>query len=230
MGRGRVGKVLEFIRAVRNGAKLSDVKVNLGARENATAEHFGAPGDDAFPLNTDYVLSVGTNRTGREAVVGYADIINEPKATPGDRRIIGRDADTGVEVVETWLKSDGSALTSNANGSILLKPDGSAVITSPAGVFSVNADGSISGANSAGSFELEAGGNFVVNGVIIDTAGNITAPGVTMTAGLVISGVAGTISGAASVDAATSLTVAGKEIAGHNHPAGSPPGNTGPNN
>lgn len=65
------------------------------------------------------------------------------------------------------------------------------------------ADGSLKADNQNGSFELQANGNFVVNGVIIDPNGNVTIP--------------------------TSLILNGKEINGHIHAAGNPPGDTGPN-
>lgn len=64
-------------------------------------------------------------------------------------------------------------------------------------------DGSVSGANSNGSFELEAGGDFVVNGVTISAGGVVTIP--------------------------SSLNLGGKELAGHVHAAGEPPGDTGAN-
>lgn len=69
-------------------------------------------------------------------------------------------------------------------------------------------NGTIEAANENGQFSLQAGGNFVVNGVTIDTAGNITTP--------------------ASV-VAPSIVANGKELADHAHPAGTPPGNTGTN-
>lgn len=68
--------------------------------------------------------------------------------------------------------------------------------------FHLKADGSIAGSNANGSFELQFGGNFVVNGVKIDTGGNITTSGDVT---------AGTIS-----------------LKTHTHPAGTPPGPTGP--
>ena len=54
-----------------------------------------------------------------------------------------------------------------------------------------------------GEIKLKSGGDVNINGVIIDSAGNVTIP--------------------------TSLNLKGKEIADHLHPAGTPPGNTGIN-
>jgi len=96
-----------------------------------------------------------------------------------------------------WLKNTGDILSENENGAYLLK-----------------ADGSHKGNNGNGIFELEQGGNFVVNGVTIDTGGNITSPA-TVTSAVVV---------------APSVLANGKDVADHNHPAGTPPGNTGNNN
>jgi len=64
--------------------------------------------------------------------------------------------------------------------------------------------GDIALKNSDGLFELQSGGDINLNGVIIDKNGVVTI--------------------------STSLLVAGKELAGHTHPAGTPPGDTGTNN
>lgn len=157
---GRIAKLLSFVRSAINGTKVSNVKVNPGGGANITAQHFSAPGDDSHPLPDDSVATMPVQRTGSEVAVGYLDPKSEQKAQPGDKRIYARDPDTGDTVVEIWLKGDGTALTSNANGSVTLSPDGS-----------------IKGTNGNGSFELQAGGNFVVNGVTIDTSGNISTAG-----------------------------------------------------
>ena len=57
--------------------------------------------------------------------------------------------------------------------------------------FWLKSDGSIKAKNQNGSFELQANGNFVANGVVIDSNGNVIIP--------------------------TSLIVNGKEINGHVH-------------
>lgn len=211
---GRIARLLSFVRLTRNDAKVSDVKVNPGGGPNITAEHFADAGDDAHPLITDYVALNTDSGSGRETAIGYLDPLNEPKAQPGDKRIYGRDAESGAVVVEVWLKNDGTAIVSNDNGSVTLRPDGGTITETPESTFDAAADGSIKGDNGNGSFELAAGGDFLVNGVTIDTSGNITSPA-TITAPNVVG--------------STSVVAAGKELAGHLHPAGSPPGNTGPN-
>ncbi|MCP4444595.1 MAG: hypothetical protein GY811_04520 [Myxococcales bacterium] len=193
---GRIAAILSFIRSSAHGAKVSDVKVDPGGGANVTAQHFAPAGDDAHPLPGDYAITVGVPRTGSEAVVGYVDPNSDQKAQAGDKRIYARDSG-GVVVVEVWLQGDGTALVVNGAGSFRLSPDGS-----------------IKGDNGAGSFELAAGGNFLVNGVTIDTSGNITSPA--------------TVTGS-TVAGTASLTAAGKEMKEHVHPAGTPPGDTGTN-
>lgn len=171
---GHVVALLEFTRTTRGDVKVSDVKVDRGGGDIRTLDHFADPGDDSFPLPQDFVATVEQDGTGRESAAGYIDPKNLQKSTAGDKRIYARDPETGAQVVEVWLKSDGSATTENTNGSVVL-----------------GADGSIAGTNVNGSFELQAGGDFVVNGVIIDKDGKVTIP--------------------------DSLTLAGKEIAGHGH-------------
>lgn len=211
---GRIAKLLSFVRLTRNGAKVNDVKVDPGGGPNITAEHFAAAGDDSHPIPGDYVALNTDSGSGRESAIGYLDPLNEPKAQPGDKRIYARYED-GVVIVEVWLKNTGEATIINANGSVTLRPDGGTVTTTPKSTFDAAADGSIKGVNGSGSFELAAGGDFLVNGVTIDSSGNITSPA--------------TITGP-NVVGSTSVKAAGKELAGHLHLAGTPPGNTGPNN
>jgi len=140
----KISKILSFVRALRNGAKISDVKIDSGGGPNVTAEHFAPAGDDSFPLTTDYAIASNTQGTGKHAVLGYVDPINEPKATPGDKRIYARDAETGAVVVEMWLKNDGSSIMENANGSIELSANGDIIIN---GV-TIAANGGITAPNS----------------------------------------------------------------------------------
>lgn len=156
---GRIARLISFVRATVGDTKTSDVKVDRGGKDNRTSQHFSAPGDDSFPLPGDYVQLEDQAGTGRDSAVGYLDPKNEQKATAGDKRIYARDPNTGDPVVEVWLKSDGSATTSNSNGA-----------------FALNADGSQKGQNSSGSFELKANGDFVVNGVTIKPNGNVIMP------------------------------------------------------
>jgi hypothetical protein len=184
---GRIATLLSFVRTLRHGANVSDVKINPGGGPNITAEHFAPAGDDAHPLTTDYVITNEIPRQGGEVVVGYIDPKNTPKAQPGDKRIYARDS-SGAVIVEVWLKNDGTALITNANGSVTLRPDGGTITETPAATFDVSAGGDITGSNSAatfnisaegairgsnspGFFELQSNGNFNINGAIIDIDG-----------------------------------------------------------
>ena len=173
---GRLAVLLSFLRTTKNGAQVSDVKVDPGGGANVTAEHFSAPGDDSHPLPDDYVALNGDSGTGRESAIGYLDPTNEPKALPGDKRIYARD-ENGVLIAEIWLKNTGEGIISNDNGSVTLRADGGVITTTPESTFDAKADGSIKGDNSNGSFELEVNGDFLVNGVTIDTSGNILTAG-----------------------------------------------------
>lgn len=153
---GMIAKVLSFVRR----GKASDVKVDPGGGFNVTGNHFSAPGDDSQPIPGDYAAATSNQRSGGESIVGYVDSVNEPKANAGEKRIYGRDAETGAMVCEIWMKNDGSVHLQNDNG-----------------VFRILADGTITGANENGSFELEPGGDFFVNGATIDKDGNINSPG-----------------------------------------------------
>ena len=171
---GRIARLISFVRATAGNAKTSDVKVDSGGGDNRTAQHFSAPGDDSFPLPGDYVQLDSQAGTGRDSATGYLDPDNEQKANAGDKRIYARDANTGDEVVEVWLKNDGTAEVRNDEGVIILSPNGTISASNGSGSFTLSNSGSITGANNNGSFSLESGGDFVVNGAVIDTNGRFT--------------------------------------------------------
>ncbi len=173
---GRIAKILSFAKR--------KVVADPGGGANVTASHFSSPGDDSQPLQGDLCFVPKSPKSGGGVSAGYYDTTNKSKAGPGDKRIYARDSN-GAVVVEIWLKSDGSCEILNDTASVILAPDGG-----------LKAD------NGSGSFELQPSGVFVVNGVTIDTAGNITTPATVA---------------AATLGASTSLTVAGTEMAGHNH-------------
>jgi len=160
---GRIVIVENFARVLRDGNRISDVIVDSGGGESVTAEHYSAAGDDAHPLTTDYAVTVRTQRTGGNAVVGYADVLNTPKALVGDKRIYSRDSN-GVSIADVWLKADGSISLVNANGSIVLGADG--VVTINGVVFSTSGDvtapGTITAPSLVGSSSVVASGKELV--------------------------------------------------------------------
>lgn len=124
---GFIGKVLSFIRVVRGDTKTSDVKVSTGGDVNLTVDHFSDVGDDSQPLPDDYTALVSHNGEGRLSAVGYIDPANEQKSNAGEKRIYARDSN-GAQVVELWLKNDGSAILSNGTGKIELLANGNVVL------------------------------------------------------------------------------------------------------
>lgn len=172
MGRiaGVIGKLLSFVRVEREGAKLSDVKVDIGGAEILTAEFNQPSGDDAFPLVGDYPTAIRIPRSGRVLVIGFVEPDALQKALEGDKRIYARKADRS-EAVEVWLKSDGTALIDNENGSAELRPDGSYRIQ-----------------NSNGFIELQADGIVNINGATINTTGDIESPTTVLAPSIVADG------------------------------------------
>lgn len=170
---GLVAKILSFTRIVRNAANISDVKVDPGGGANITPEHFSAPGDDSFPLTTDYVHIEPQTGTGRDSALGYLDPINDPVSLEGDKRIYARDPTTGLVVVELWLKSNGDAILSNDIGSITLFSGGQIELLNAACNLNVKSTGEIEGTNTNGTFSLEVGGTFTSNGAKFLTDGDI---------------------------------------------------------
>lgn len=81
-------------------------------------------------------------------------------------------------------------------------------------VFARN-NGSVVINNDNGSFILNPDGIVNINGVTIDTQGNIVSPSSVSSP---------------NISATQSMTISGKELSNHTHPAGTPPGNTGVNN
>jgi hypothetical protein len=218
---GLIAKVLSYTRvADRFGAKLSDVKYDPGGGANETGEHFQAANQDAVPLLGDYLLTVSVQRTGGEVVVGFIDPKQEQTAKQGEYRAYARN-DDGAQVVQAHLKKDGTAVIDNENGLVALKPNGEIEIRNDTATHIIHPSGAIRGSNPSGFFELQDDGTVNINGATIDPAGNINTP-TDVTSG-------GTVS-APTVVGSSNVTAAGKELAGHDHPAGSPPGNTGPNN
>lgn len=141
---------------------------------------------------------------------------------PGDYVALNTDSGSGRESAIGYLDplnepkalpGDKRIYARDEDGTLIseiwLKNTGEALISNDNGSVTLSPDGSIKGANANGSFELQAGGDFLVNSVKIDINGNVTIP--------------------------TSLTLAGKEIAGHDHSqandsGGNTESDTGPNN
>lgn len=83
----------------------------------------------------------------------------------------------------------------------------------------LKSDGTIQVNNGSGAFEMQAGGNVVINGVTIDTSGNIT--------GAADIGASGTVT-APNGEFSTSLEAGGIELVGHGHVINSGSSSPGP--
>lgn len=188
---GRIGKLLSFLRVTRNNAKQSDVKINPSSGDNITCDHFSDAGDDSYPLITDYVVTIDIPRSGGQSVVGYIDPLTTKKAQKGDKRIYARDS-SGQDIVEVWLKNDGTIITSNSNGNIELKPNGDIdingvnVTINASTKFTVNSPVSefsdivnVLGLLSANSFSGLLGSSMTTN-VNIETTQDVTADGTSL--------------------------------------------------
>lgn len=156
---GRIGRLLNFIGVTRRDAKQRDVTVDIGGGETLTITHFDSPNTDASPLNGDFCAVLSIPQSGRKIAVGYVDPNTEKKAARGEYRTYARDA-SGNVVAESWLKNDGTATVSNNKATGTLAPSGE-----------------ISYSNENGYFKLLENGTFEVNGVTIDTDGNISTGG-----------------------------------------------------
>lgn len=204
---GVIGKLLSFVRAPRNRANQSDIKLDAGGGDIRTATHAQGSGDDAVPLPGDYTINVQIDRSGGVFTVGFIEPDATQAAQAGERRLYSRGSDR-VEVAQIWLKNDGTILVSNDNGSFTLNPDGSQKMLNDSGSHELRADGSQRSENSSGYYELQAGGTVDINTATIDPSGNITATSVS----------------------APSIKVNGKELKDHKHGGVTSGGSqTGPN-
>jgi hypothetical protein len=124
---GSVGHVDSFDR------EAAQTKVDPGGGENVTAQHYAAPGVDAAPLPGDYAGLQPCAGTGRQQALGYCDPLPENrKASDGEHRIYGRDAD-GRAVCEIWCKLDGSIVIDVIGGTapIEIRTKGPIIANSP---------------------------------------------------------------------------------------------------
>jgi len=158
---GRIARLLSFARTVVTGANVSDVQFDPDGGANRTGQHFADIGEDAHPLPDDWVVTVNTQRTGVEVVIGYVDPKNDQTARPGEKRTYARDAN-GEQVAHIWIQNDGRITASNNSASWDLKPTGE-----------------VSTVNGSGYHTLHADGRVQINdGAVFDTAGVLTCPNV----------------------------------------------------
>lgn len=121
---GRLAKVLDFLRIVRNGDNYTNVSGDPGGGANITSNHYSSPGDDSNPLKNDLHYIGSIEKTGKGVVLGYLDVNNVQITLPGEKRIYARNDVNGLKICDIWLKNDGSIAIMNDNGIIELKVNG----------------------------------------------------------------------------------------------------------
>lgn len=105
---GRIATVLEFIRETVGTNEIAQVKGDPGGGASFTAQHFDGTGVDAQPLTGDIMATGDSPGANSQHITGYADPKKRGKASQGERRLYCRDASTGEEVGDLWLKNDGT--------------------------------------------------------------------------------------------------------------------------
>jgi hypothetical protein len=159
---GTTAVVQSFERVSDENGNGVDVKIETAGADNVDeAEHFANCGDDAPPLPGDFAAISDAPGKGSLRVGGYADAKNLGKALGGEKRIYARSSD-GTLVAEIWLKGDGS----------------------------IHVEAIQSGSDVTIS-TLQSGGKINLNGVQIDTSGNVTVPGKVNATGEVTTSAAG---------------------------------------
>lgn len=134
MGRAvsRYAEILAVERKLKDGETVTEVRVDQGGGDNATAEHVSPPGDDSCPIPSVDVASVlDSAGEGNTQAIGYSDTRNPPKTAPGERRLYVREED-GTLVAELWLKHDEAVIEAfKADYPIRIKTTGPVIIDSP---------------------------------------------------------------------------------------------------
>lgn len=126
--------ILAVERKVEDGITSTEVRVDLGGGDIGTADHVADAGDDSHPLPGIDEASVDESTgAGNLQAAGYFDRKNPPKTAPGEKRIYGRDPDTGEEVCEFWLKNTGEIQVTvlKPGAAIRITSDGPVIVDSP---------------------------------------------------------------------------------------------------
>ena len=153
-----------------------EVKIDLGAGNIVTADHTDSVGTDCPPVVDDYAVLAPLPGAGSYAVVSYAVVTAEFLAAPGERRTYSRDTE-GVIAAQTFLKQDGNVEITTGPNSFIMKKDGSVDITTENATVSIKPAGDVELSNDGGgSVKLLASGVINLNGVTIDTSGNLISP------------------------------------------------------
>jgi hypothetical protein len=129
----RDGDILAVERKVVDDITITEVRVDMGGGDIVEAEHVSDPGDDSHPIpGRDVATVTDSPGAGNKQTSGYFDPLNPPQTAPGEKRIYGRDSETGLVVNEFWLKNTGEIAITILNGAALtITSDGPVVVDSP---------------------------------------------------------------------------------------------------
>ncbi len=119
-------------RKVKDDINTTEVRVDMGGGDVATAEHIADVGDDSCPIpGIDLAVVEDVTGEGNQVVTGYAEPQHAPKTAPGEKRIYCRD-ETGTLLCEIWLKREEMVIEAFASGyPIRIVTDGAVVLDSP---------------------------------------------------------------------------------------------------
>ncbi len=174
---GRIGRVLSYIYGALNGDTVADIKTDLGGGDNRETWHAEPANQTSRPLAQDLVVAVPVPGAGRHVAVAFIDPANPQDIEQGEHKTYARDGE-GAVVCHVYLNAEGTV--------------------------EVQATRAINLLNDNGYVNLGSSGEVDINGVIIDTSGNVTLP-------------SGTKLEAPTVEGTESLQGAGVEHIGHTH-------------
>ena len=128
----RYADILAVERTLVDGIHSTDVRVDMGGGDIATADHVADIGDDSCPIPGIDLASVDeVSGEGNLIAGGYADPNNAPKTAPGEKRIYCRD-ETGALICELWLKHTEAVIEAfTADYPIRIKTTGPVILDSP---------------------------------------------------------------------------------------------------
>lgn len=104
---GRFGTVVQVERVIKEGVPTVEVQVEADSESPETAEYMPPPNVDSLPMVGDEAMLEKAEGSGNTTAAGFGDPRNPGKAANGEYRAVGRDPETGEEVVEIWCKGNG---------------------------------------------------------------------------------------------------------------------------
>lgn len=125
-----IAKVIATERTTSDGVPITLINIDFGGGDAHSAELYQGAGDDALPMQGDYVECEPGPESGTWVVVGVHDPRNAGKALPGERRLYVRDED-GNTVGELYASRDEITVEGFGGHPIRLKTTGPVILDSP---------------------------------------------------------------------------------------------------